>query len=454
MANKIVQGSDGHYLLASHIIPSCLTYDISCTHMLSLSPPDPHTIPGPFTPPEIFPVPHTPPHSTEDASFLVNALIECNLVERAKVRASVKPEQCTRDAISSSFRSKALNTLENGLLIFAYHGLAVETAEGWSLVSSNFDLTSPATHITATIILKWIAETSVRPKKLLFFLDCPFASEIANTLVNSSLVADMESMCVFCANSPPGTTLVTHFLSRSLFSFFMAMMLRRNQRPPTNSTMRLIPIERVSVALKDCCSAVTSLCVTAGKDGSSQPEVVTVQVHSLVLRGEGYKNGEDDTNGMTSGGSEEVDGAVGRFDFIEKYYNMKSKQKSQLVESAYAWLNALKTSPTSPLHILHRHGALTDNEVELLVLRLVLYSTAMIQSNDAGTRLTIEEANFLIVLYVRVVGTVEHVTGREVRGTPEQFSLAVEGYYLSLQHRHARESKVRDLARKICRDNQ
>ena len=368
------------------------------------------------------------------------------------MRASVKPEQCTRDAICSSFRSKALRTLEKGLFIFAYHGLTVETSEGWSLVSSNFDLESPATYITASTILQWIVETSVRPKKLLFFLDCPFASKIANTLVSSSLVADMESMCVFCANSPPGSTVVTHFLSHSLFSFFMAMMLRRNQRPPTNSTMRLIPIKSVSSALKDCCSAATSLCVTADKDGSSQPEVVTVQVRSLILREEGYKNGKDETDGLTSGGSEEVD--FGRFDFIETYYNIKSKRKPQLVESAYTWLSALKTSPTSPLHTLHRHGALTDNEVELLVLRLVLYSTAMIQSNDAESRHTIEYANFLIILYVLVAGTVEHVTGREVRDTPEQFSLAVEGYYLSLQHRHAKQSRVRDLARKICRYSQ
>ena len=435
MANRIVQGSDGHYFLASHLTPSCLTYDINHTHMLSYG----------------FDGLPNAPFAAVDAALLAEALTESSLVEKRRVEVCTRKEQCTSEAIRSAFRSKVRSTCtgENGLFIFAYHGPAVVCSNGWSLVPSNFDLATPSTHITAAVILQWLEELDVKPRKVLFFLDCQFAREIANVLTSDPIIAELGAMCAFCANSPLDTPLLTSSLQHSVFSYFTAWVFEKISREPTQSVKRIIAVKDASEIVKDCCSAITSLCVTAT---SSSPEVVSVQVQPFILRAQDTRNGHDMIDGEAGEGEDETDGSVGRFTFIEKHYSDRSKkQKPRLSDQSYGWLNWLKHSSTSPLRILHRHGALTNSEVQLTVLRLLLYSTAMIQSNIDTARQSIGEPNFLIMLYMEVVAAIEHVTGREVRADAGQFEHSVEAYHHALRLRQVKDSEISKLEKKICK---
>lgn len=435
MANKIVQGSDGHYLLASHLTPSCLTYDMNHTHMLSYG----------------FNGLQDAPFAADDAHLLAKALTKSSLVEKGRVEVCTGKEQCTSKAMRSAFRSKVRSTCtgENGLFIFAYHGPAVVCSSGWSLIPSNFDLATPSTHITAAVILQWLEELEVKPRKVVFFLDCQFAREFASILTSDPIIADLEAMCAFCANSPPDTPLLTSSLQHSTFTYFTAWVFERISRKPTQSVKRIIAVKDISESVKQCCSAITALCVTAA---SSSPDVVSVQVQPFILRFQDIRNGHDMIDGEASEGEDETDGSVGRFAFIEKHYSVSSKkQKPRLSDQSYGWLNWLKLSCTSPLHVLHRHEALTDSEVLLTVLRLLLYSAAMIQSNIDTARQSIGEPNFLIMLFVQVVGVIEHVTGEEVMADAEQFEHSLEAYYHALKLRQVKDSEISKLAKKICK---
>ena len=445
MATSIFQSSDGCYLV-SKLPFSFLTYDINHTHMLSWG----------FR--------GHPQFAAEGALALSTALVDSGLLLRDKVRVCREEEECTTEAVKLAFKMKARFVGENGLLIFSYHGPAATCGSAPSLVSSNYKPDSPATHITSATILKWLEEVEVKPKQILCFLDCPSASQIASTLVPMQV----EKLCVLCANTPVNSPLLATTLRHTMFTYFAVWAFNKCTKSPEQQVQRLIYVKDIGNKIEECCTALNSLCVSENSANSCSPSVMSFHVQVLPLlqrfddnRGEDMIDGEvdeedhdgevDEEDDMIDGEVDEeddmIDGeaAIARFNFLHQHYR-GVKKKHRLCDKGHEWLKYLK-GDGSPLHILCKNDVLLCSEVIDTVLRLVLYSLALIQ--DSSIKRSVGKANTFITLYLQAVGIVEHVASMELTASGKQFDLMFEAYCLALKHRKVNDSKVRDLAKKV-----
>ena len=438
MATNFIQGSDGHYFLASNLTLSSFTYDISHTHMLSCG----------------FRGHKEAPFAASDVSYLSAALVESGLLQSQNLRLCREDGECTSEVLRSAFRAKAQRVGENGAFLFSYHGPAVACGTSYSLVSSNFRAHLPDTHITGATILQWVAGLEVKPRQILCFLDCPFASEIATILTGPPTTTHIEKLCVFCANTPSHSPFLTTPLQHSMFTYFAAWAFKTHTKRPELPVQRLIYVKDIGRKIKECCSALNFLCVSETQD-TSTPAVLSVQLQPLLLRFVDDRNGHDMIDGETDEEEEEgedlVDGEVARFTFLEKHYRARGiKTKPKLCDLGHRWLQGLKHCDASSLHVLHRHGVLTCEEMRLSVLRLLLYSLALIQASSL--RKSVEEPNFLIMLFVQVMGVIEHVASSAVVVGVQQFEPAFEAYCHALKHRQASLTRVCELAGKVKKE--
>lgn len=427
MATSITQDSDGHYLLVSKLPLSYLTYDITQTHMLSCG------FRG---------------HSqlaAEGASALSMALVDSGLLLKDKLRLCTEEDECTTEAVKLAFKMKARFVGENGLLIFSYHGPAATCGSGHSLVSSNYKPDLPATHITSATILEWLEDVEVKPKQILCLLDCPFASKIASTL----LTTHVEKLCVFCAHSPVNCSLLATTLRHTIFTYFAVWAFKRCKKSPEQQALRLIYIKDIGDKIMEWCTALNSLCISENLASSSAPSVMSfhVQVLPLLQRFDDNRDGQDMIDGEVDEGDDMVDGevAIARFRFLQQHYRAV-KKKHRLCDKGHEWLKYLK-GDSSPLHILHKNDILVHSEVIDTVLRLVLYSLALIQ--DSSIKNSVGEANTFITLYMEAAGIVEHVSSMELTAGANQFELMFEAYCLALKQRKVNISKVSATGEKV-----
>ena len=412
----ILPGSDGHYLLAVNRQLSHITYDVSQSFMLSCGSRDYRS-------------------SARDAGLLSSALAEAGLLERAHLRLCCSDEECTSDAMQSAFKTQASRVRENGLFLFSYHG----------------------PEISCTTIQSWLRAVSPQPpKQVVFFLDSPSAIETAKSLTNPlAVVTGIEKFCVFCANPQPCSSELTSTLGHSLFSFFTARAIRKCTPTPNSLSQRLLYVSDISSLVRVCCAAVRSLCVS--ETDSSGPGVMSLRTQPLRLlqqyQDDGSVGGEDMIDGAEEEeeGEDEVDGStVARFSFVGKFYQTRRKKKRpKLCDMAHRWLEYLKHGDTSPLHILHNHELLCEMFTGLL--RLLVYSLALMQ--DTQEHSNTGDPNTVIVVYVQAVGVLELVAATELPASAEQFALCCEAYCLALEQRKTNTSKVKELAKKVIKEN-
>ena len=410
MATHILQGSDGHYFLAINREISHFTYDISQSYMLSCGFKD-HQF------------------SASDAETLSAALVECGLVQRGQLRLCT---ECVMESVQSAFSAQARHVGENGVFLFAYHGpqLSSSTAQSW---------------------LQGISPHP--PKQVIFFLDCPSARETAKSLTSPLAATGIEKLCIFCASPQPCSSQVTSTLGHSLFSYLTAWAIRRCTPTPTHQAQRLLYVSDISRLAREVSTAIASLCVAETE--RTGPNVVSLRIQPLSLlqrcHDDRSRAGLDQVDGECE---EETDGAtVARFSFVEKFYRAgRRKQRPQLCDLAHRWLHYLKQGDTSPLHTLCSHGLLARGEMLVSVLRLLVFSLALIQeSSDQGTT---ADPNTLIVAYVQAAGVLEHVVpSTELPTGAEQFQLSCEAYCLALDHRKVNTARVRELARKVKKES-
>ena len=416
---EIVQGSDGHYFLAFNKHLSHLTFDLSQSFMLSCG---------------------CRGHQfcAADAETLSSALVDSGLLLRPQLRLCCRQEECSTAAIQSVFKTQATRVGGNGLFIFAYHG---------------------SEPLSCTTIHSWLQALSPHPpKQIVFFLDCPSATETAKSLTNPvSLVSGVEKFCIFCANAQPCSSQLTSTLGHSLFSYFTSQAIRKCTPTPNQPSQRLLYISDISSLIKEFCRAVSSLCLP--ESDSSGPAVKAVRTQPLRLmqrcQDDTVWDGEDMIDGQEEEeGEEEVDGStVARFSFVEKFYRTgRKKQRPKLCEMAHRWLEYLKHGETSPLHILCKHELLSASEMLTSVLRLLIYSLALIQ--ESSEHRSTGDPNTLIVVYVQAVGLLEHVAATDLPATADQFELSCEAYCLALDQRKVNSSRVRELAKKVKKENQ
>lgn len=438
MATNIIQSSDGHYLV-SKVPFAFFTYDINQTHMLSWG----------FR--------GHPQFAAESALALSTALVDSGLLLESKLKLCREEDECTTRAVKLAFKMKARFVGENGLLIFSYHGPAATCGPVHSLVSSNYTPESPATHITSATILEWLEEVEVKPKQILCFLDCPFASQIASTL----LTTEVEKLCVLCANTPVNSSLLTTTLRHTMFTYFAVWAFKKCTKSPEpdQQVQRLIYVKDIGNKIEECCAALNSLCISENSASSSSPSVMSfhVQVMPLLQRFDDNRIGEDMIDGEVDEDDDMVDGevdegddmidgevAIARFSFLHQHYRAV-KKKHRLCDKGHEWLKHLKDD-NSPLHVLRRNDIL-HSEVTDTVLRLVLYSLAIIQ--DSSIKRSVGKANTFITLYLQAAGIVEHVASMELTANGKQFELMFEAYCLALEQRKVSDSEVSDLARKV-----
>ena len=406
----ILPGSDGHYLLAFNRPLSGLTYDISQSFMLGCGP---------------------QPQSS-NVQLLSSALVESGLIQRAHLRMCCDQEECNMHMIGSAFKAQASRVGENGLFFLSYHGPDIS----WTLIHS------------------WLQ--TVSPKQVVLFLDSPSAPQTARSLTNpTAVVSGVEKLGIFCANPQPVSDELTNTLGNSLFAYFTAQAIGKCTPTPNHHSQRLFYISDISSLIRECCGAVCSLCVSE-IDGPG-PAVLSLTTQPLKL----FQQHQDDISGedMIDGaeeeeGEDEVDGSeVARFSFVEKFYQARRKKKRpKLSDMAHRWLEYLKHGDTSPLHILHKYELLKTDKMLTSILRLLVYSLALIQ--DSSQYSNTGDPNTLIVVYVQAVGVLEHVTAAELVASPEQFQLACDAYCLALEQRKVNTSKVRELAKKVKKENQ
>ena len=428
MSTKIFLGSEGHYLLASNLPLSHLTYDVTQSHMLSCG----------------FSGHKNAPFAGSDAGALSSVLVERGLVEQDKVRLCSDEVECTTEAMKSAFKTKAGSVGENGVLLFAYHGPAIASDSAPSLASSNYNPDTAATHITSATILKWLEELGpMKPKQMLFFLDCQLASEIAAPLVDSPPLAGIEKICVFCANTPAHSPLLSASLQQSAFTYFAVWAFTECAQTPEQPVQRLIYIKDIGDKIKACCVALNSLCVSE----ITAPAVVSMRVKPMRVL---LERSDDDRFGEI--GEDETDGAeFARFSFLQKYYRSGIKNKLKMCELGHEWLQYLKHNEDSPLLVLRGLDLLSRSEMLITLLRVVLYRLALVQ--ESRMQNSTKDPNTLVVLYMQAASVIEHVARAEVGTTVDQFLLAVDAYCLALQQQHLKSSKIRDFAEKVKQDN-
>ena len=432
MSTKIFLGSEGHYLLASNLPLSHLTYDITQSHMLSCG----------------FSGHKDAPFAVSDAVALSSVLVERGLVEQDKVRLCSDEVECTTEAMKSAFKTKAGSVGENGVLLFAYHGPAIASNSAASLVSSNYNPDTAATHITSATILKWLEELGpMKPKQMLFFLDCQLASEIAAPLVDSPPLAGIEKICVFCANTPAHSPLLSASLQHSAFTYFAVWAFTKYAQTPEQPQQRLIYIKDIGDKIKACCVALNSLCVSEMQSSVTAPAVLGVRVVPMRVL---LERSDDDRFGEI--GEDETDGAeFARFSFLQKYYRNGKKNKLEMCELGFEWLQYLKHNEDSPLLALLGLDLLSRSEMLITLLRVVLYRLALVQ--ESRVQNSTKDPNTLIVLYLQAASVIEHVARAEVGTTVDQFLLAVDAYCLALQQQHLKSTKIKDFAEKVKQDN-
>ena len=433
MTTKIFLGSEGHYLLASNLPLSHLTYDITQSHMLTCG----------------FSGHKDAPFAASDAAALSSVLVERGLVEQDKVRLCSDEVECTTEAMKSAFKTKAGSIGENGVLVFAYHGPAVASDSAPSLVSSNYSADTAATHITSATILKWLEELgSMKPRQILLFLDCQLASEIAAPLVDSPPLAGIEKMCVFCANTPAHSSLLSASLQHSAFTYFAVWAFTKCTPMPEQSVQRLMYIKDIGDKIRACCVALNSLCVSEIQSNATAPAVVSVRVEPMRVAL--LQRSDDDRFGEI--GEDETDvPEFARFSFLQKYYRTGRKNKLKMCELGHEWLQYLKHNEDSPLLAFRDLHLLSRSEMLTTLLRVVLYRLALVQ--ESRMQKSTEDPNTLVVLYLQAASVIEHVARAEVGATVEQFLLAVDAYCLALQQQHLKSSKIRDFAKKVKQDN-
>lgn len=439
MTTSIIQGSNGHYFFTSNLPLSSLTYDITQSYMLSCG----------------FRGHQGAPFAASDAAALSAALVGCGLLQQERLRLCRDVGECTTEVIKSAFKAKARCVGKNGVFLFSYHGPAVVCDSGHTLVSSNYRPDCPATHITSATILEWLDELESKPRQILCFLDCPFASEIGKPLVGP-LMTCIEKVCVFCANTPTQSSPLTTSLQHSVFTYFAVWAFTTCTKTPELPVQRLIYIKDVGDKITECCTALNFLCVSETQDSSSAPAVMSVRQQPLhpLQRFDDDRKGQDMTDGEMTEGEDMVDGSVARFSFLQKYYGYRGikKHKPKLCDQGFRWLQYLKLDDASPLHALHNYKLLTRSEMIHTILRLLLYSLALIQESNASQ--STGEPNTLIVLYLQAAGVIEHVAGTEVGDSADQFELSFEAYCHALKQRQVNLSKVNTLAKKVQQDNQ
>lgn len=433
MSTKIFLGSEGHYLLASNLPLSHLTYDITQSHMVCCG----------------FKGHRDAPFAASDAAALSSVLVERGLVEQSKVRLCSDEGECTTEAMKSAFKTKAGSVGENGVLLFAYHGPALASDSTPSLVSSNYRPDNAATHVTSATILKWLEELgSSKPKQMLFFLDCQLASEIAAHLVGSPPLAGIENICVFCANTPAHSSLLSTSLQHSAFTYFAVWAFMKYTQRPEQSAQRLIYIKDISDNIRACCVALNSLCVSEMQSNSTAPAAVSVRVQPLKLAL--LQRSDDDRFGEI--GEDETDGSeFARFRFLQKYHRAGRKNNLKMCELGLEWLQYLKHNEASPLHVFRDLHLLSRSELLITLLRVMLYRLALVQ--ESRVQHSTKDPNTLIILYMQAASVIEHVASTEVGANVDQFLLAVEAYCLALQQQHIKSSKIEEFAKKIEKDN-
>ena len=426
MAAHIVEGSDGHYLLATCRELSHIAFDISHSFMLSCAAKDSQSSAG-------------------SARLLSTALLEAGLVQRPQMRLTV--DDCSPEAVGSVFKSQARRVGENGLFVFAYHGPAVP----------------------AGTLLSWLHSLQP-PRHIIFFLDFPSATQVAKLITSPvSLMDGVEKLCVFCAGAHPLTSqLARPPLAHSLFSHFTATAITSCTPSPTHPSHRIIYISDISRCLRECSTAMTSLCLPEaqqlcrGPEAQQLcrgPEVVSVQTQPLILLqrhhdqrfgtvGEDTIDGVDETDGE---GEEETDGCVARFSFLEKFYKRSwRKEQPKLCDLAHGWLADLKHSSNSPLLVLYRHGLLSTGEMLSALLRLLVFSLAVLQ--ESGRPGSSADPNTLIVVYLQAAGLLEHISSSEIAATAGQFQAQCEAYCLALQQTGVNTAQIRKMAKKVEKD--
>ena len=431
------QGSDGHYKLAFNRPLSNMTYAITQTHMLSYGHRDQQDM----------------PHAARDAEVLSSTLIDRGLVQQANLRLCRDKRECTTEAVRSAFKAVARCVGDKGTFIFAYHGPAVPCGSSPSLVPSDYRPDSAGTHITATTIRQWLNELDTnRPKQVLFFLDCQFASEIAEPLTGSLPVIGVERFCVFCANPSAYISPLTITLDHSMFTYFAMWAIKKYVPQPGQQVQRLINITAISEGIKECCMALNQLCVHESQDTACAPAVLSVVVqplHLLLQRfedertaGQDVQDGEDTTDGPT----------LARHSFLEKHYQTGWwKSKMNMCDLGHRWLQYLRYNDASPLHVLRKHKLLSNSELLTTAHRLVLYSLALIQESSGQS--SIGDPNTLIMLYMLAAGVIEHVATTDLVASAEQFQLSFEAYCLALDFKKINSSQVCKLAKKVKQEN-
>ena len=433
MSTNIFQGSDGHYFIASSHSLSELNYDITQTHMLSCGAGGHGEAPS----------------AASDAAALSSALVESGLVQQPNLRLCCLQDECSTEGLRAAFKTKASLVGENGLFLFAYHGSAVATNATPSLVSSTYRADSSDTHIRATTIRRWMEELGdKKPNRILVFLDCPLASEIATSLTGPLPVAGVQKICVFCANTPATLSLLTCTLDHSVFTYFAMWAFKEHTPASGLRSQRTIYIRTISDRIKECCQALNSLCLSETCSNGTAPTVVTTTIQPFLpfQRLQKHHAGQDMVDGVEGDGA--IAAALGRFTFLETHYKTGWWQpKMKLCEQVHCWLHYLRQNPTSPLHVLNTHKFLGRQEVQATLHRLVLYSLALLQ--ESNKKNSTADPNTLILLYVLAAGVLEHVTGSDVEATAEQFPLSCEAYCLALARNKLSSSKINELATKI-----
>ena len=446
MSTHIFEGSDGHYMLAFSHPLSHLTYDITQTHMLSVG----------------YRGYQETLSATSNAEALSGVLVERGLIQRAHLKLCRDKDESTTEAIKSAFRARASRVGDNGVFIFAYHGPTTVHESTPCLLSSNYKENCTATHITAATLLGWMEELGPKlPRWILLFLDCELASQLAKPLTAPQAVAGIEKCCVFCSNTPSTPSqLTTASLQHSIFTFFAVWAIRQCTPSPGPDqdlpVQRLLRVSDISDKIKECCKAVISLCVPETQSKAAEPTVMSVRVQPFIplqrFTVERGGAGEDMPDGAGEGEDTTVRLTLARFSFVEKFYQRRrKKQRVRLCSMGEEWLQYMRHGDTSPLHILNRHGFLANKDMLTALLRLLVYSLALIQ--DSSVQNSTAEPNTLIMLYVQAAGVVEHVAAStEIGACPDQFQQVYEAYCLALQHKNIKSSEVHKLAQNVKKD--
>lgn len=344
--------------------------------------------------------------------------------------ASASPDCCTFDGMRDSFMRSASQVDTNGLFVFSFsgHGLKGVRNDQWGLAPADFDCTIKKL-ITGSVIIDWLHHVRFQGRYALLILDCCFAGGIAEQIVLNTVQADISIPGLFVLTSCTAheSSLVVTTLGHSVFNYALGNSLYNN----TIAQNGRLPIKEVYENCEKCCVALSSLLIAydqktkALKWKTMQPEFKGYRLNAFVQ------------SLLDESDSDQTDLGIGRFEFILKYYQFKSKGGKSVVipDKCQAWLEIV-SQPTGPLEELKALDLLDGNLLKSVVASMV-YSMAsfFVACNlpEIATR------NAFIVAFLHVTAAIDSVH----RAVELSLHDMVEGlqYYSHVLTKHKIKSK-------------